>query len=235
MELIPGMLQGIIRVLISYPFDYVRTNLQSRQNQSLYSYIHSSQLSLKNAYRGCTLQLISVPIDRSIQFLLFERFIKKYSIITASMASSLLSSVYSVPINFLSTRIVSSHLSLTVASLREFMNSKQYYTGYSADLLKSFVGATLYTSIYGSLRLLPKEYHNYFAFGVASSIGSWCVIYPLDTIRVLRQTTKHSYADILKNTPIKKLYIGFSIILARSVPSAGCGMYVYEKSRELLC
>jgi len=235
MDLIPGFLQGLTRVLISYPFDYVRTNLQSRQNQSIYSYIHANHISFKDAYRGCTLQLVSVPIDRSIQFLLFERFLKKYSVVTASIASSLLSSIYSVPINFLSTRIISTHATLTVASVIDFIKSKQYYTGYNVDLLKSFLGATLYTSIYGSLRLqIPKEHHNYFAFGVAASIGSWCVIYPFDTIRVLKQTTSLSYTDILKKTPLKNFYTGFSIILARSIPSAGCGMLVYEKSRELL-
>ena len=66
MEFIPGYLQGLTRVIISYPFDYVRTNVQSQNNESIHSYIKNNKLSIKDAYRGCTLQLVSVPIDRSV-------------------------------------------------------------------------------------------------------------------------------------------------------------------------
>jgi hypothetical protein len=237
MELIPGFLQGVTRVLISYPFDYVRTNLQTKNVQStgLFNYVKNHNLSLRDAYRGCSIMLVSVPIDRSIQFLLFERFLKNHSVFTSSIVSSLISSVYSVPMNFMSTLIITQHKSFTKESLWKFVNDKKYYTGYGADLGKSFAGSVLYTSIYGSLRQsIPKEQHNYFVFGVASSIGSWCFIYPLDTIRVLKQTSQLSYLDILKTTPIHKFYSGFSIILMRSIPSAGFGMLVYEKSRQLL-
>ena len=235
MEFIPGYLQGLTRVIISYPFDYVRTNVQSQNNESIHSYIKNNKLSIKDAYRGCTLQLVSVPIDRSIQFLIFERYIKTNSIIVSSVMSSLISSVYSVPVNFLSTIIITKHASLTRNSLYDFIKGKAHYTGFSADLSKSFLGAVLYTSIYGYLRKsIHKDNHNYFGFGVLSSIGSWCAIYPIDTIRVIKQTSIISYPQIIKTTPIRKLYTGFSIILMRSVPSAGCGMFVYETSRKLL-
>jgi hypothetical protein len=235
MELIPGFLQGVTRVIISYPFDYIRTNIQTQKNTSIAQYIKQHNLSLKDAYRGCTLQLVSVPIDRSIQFFLFERFLKKYSVLTSSITSSIISSIYSVPINLLSTIIIAKNQSFTKASIINFIKDKKYYTGYGADLSKSFLGAVLYTTIYGNLRQsISKENHNYFIFGVLSSIGSWCFIYPFDTIRVIKQTSSLSYIDIIKTTPTRNLYAGFSIVLMRSMPSAGIGMLVYEKSRQLL-
>jgi len=235
MELIPGFLQGIIRVLISYPFDYIRTNLQSQKYSSIRSYIQNSKLSIKDAYRGCTLPLITVPVDRSIQFFLFERLSKYNSVITSSIISSFVSSIYSVPMNYLSTKIITKHSTLSFNTITSFIKEKHHYTGFMPDFTKSFLGAVLYTSIYGTLRKqFDKKDHNYFLFGILSSIGSWSVIYPLDTIRVIKQSSIKDYKTILKITPLKKLYAGFSIILMRSVPSAGCGMMVYEKSKELL-
>jgi len=235
MELIPGFLQGITRVLISYPFDYIRTNIQSQENISIQSYIYRNKLSIKDAYRGCTLPLITIPIDRSIQFLLFERLSKNNSILLSSIASSCISSIYSVPINYLSTRIITNHVSLTRDTVRSFIKDANHYNGFRADLTKSFIGSVMYTYIYGSLRkTIVEEHHNYFLFGVLSSIGSWCVIYPIDTIRVIKQTSVLNYYNIIKGTPFRNLYAGFSIILARSIPSAGCGMVVYERSKQFL-
>jgi len=235
MELVPGFLQGITRVLISYPFDYVRTHLQAQNGSSIRSYIKRHNLTIRGAYRGCSLQLVSVPVDRSIQFLLFERVSIYQPILVASVASSLISSIYSVPMNYLTTRIINSHSSLSLTAVKRFIKDKTYYTGFSADITKSFLGSVLYTTTYGSLRRhIHIDTHNYFMFGVISSIASWSVIYPFDTLRVIKQTTPLDYYSIIRTTPFRNLYAGFSIILLRSIPSAGCGMMVYEKSRKLL-
>jgi hypothetical protein len=73
MEFIPGFLQGLTRVIISYPFDYIRTNIQTQEYKNIFSYLYQKKLTVKDAYRGCSIQLLSVPIDRSIQFYLFEK------------------------------------------------------------------------------------------------------------------------------------------------------------------
>jgi hypothetical protein len=235
MEFIPGFLQGLTRVLISYPFDYIRTNIQTQEYKNIFSYIYQKKLTVKDAYRGCSIQVISVPIDRSIQFYLFEKISKNNSIFIASISSSIISSIYSVPINFLTTQIITSHSALSFKNMQQFLKNKTQYTGFIPDLSKSLIGSILYTSSYGYLRqLIDKERHNYFIFGIIASISSWSVIYPLDTLRVIKQTTNYSYKDIIKITTFKQYYSGFSIILIRSVPSAGAGMLVYENSRQLL-
>jgi hypothetical protein len=235
MELIPGFLQGLTRVLISYPFDYIRTNIQTQEYKNIFSYICQKKLTVKDAYRGCSIQVISVPIDRSIQFYLFEKISKNNPIFIASIGSSIISSIYSVPINFLTTQIITNHSSLSFNHIRKFLKNNTHYTGFIPDLSKSLIGSILYTLSYGYLRqLIDKERHNYFIFGIISSISSWLVIYPLDTLRVIKQRTNYSYKDIIKITTFKQYYSGFSIILMRSVPSAGAGMLVYEKSRQLL-
>lgn len=228
MDLLPGFLQGLTRVVISYPFDYIRTNIQTQNHLSIQTYIKLNNITFKNAYRGCSLQLVSVPIERSIQFFLFEHFLKNYSVFESSIISSLMSSIYSVPVNLLTTKIVTKNCSLTYDSIYKFVINKKYYTGYVADFSKTFYGAVIYTTLYGNLRQhINKNNHNYFLFGVISGIGCWCCIYPFDTLRVIKQTSNKSYTDIIKNISFIKLYVGFSLVLARSIPSAGCGMYVY--------
>ena len=235
MDLIPGFLQGITRVLISYPFDYIRTNIQTQEYKNIISYIYQKKLTVKDAYRGCTIQLVSIPIDRSIQFYLFEKISKNNPIYIASISSSILSSIYSVPMNFLTTQVITGHSALSFKNIQQFLKNKNQYTGFTADLSKSLIGSILYTSSYGYLRkLIDKERHNYFIFGIIASISSWSVIYPLDTLRVIKQTTNYSYKEIIKMTTFKQYYSGFSIILMRSVPSAGAGMFVYEKSKQFL-
>jgi hypothetical protein len=235
MEFIPGFLQGLTRVIISYPFDYIRTNIQTQEYKNIFSYLYQKKLTVKDAYRGCSIQLLSVPIDRSIQFYLFEKISKNNPIFIASISSSIISSIYSVPINFLTTHIITSHSSLSFKHIQQFLKNKTYYTGFTPELSRSLIGSILYTSSYGYLRqLIDKEKHNYFIFGIIASISSWLVIYPLDTLRVIKQTTNYPYKDIIKTTSFKQYYSGFSIILMRSIPSAGAGMIVYEKSRQLL-
>ena len=233
MDLIPGFLQGVTRVIISYPFDYIRTHAQTQKYESFQDIIKKNKLiKLRDVYRGCHIPLITVPLDRALQFYIFERLKKSYTTVVSSTAASLFSMIYSVPSNYLSTLVITNN-NKTV--FRDFLTSKRYYKGLYPELVKNFLGAFAYTSTYGLLRdNIPLEKHNYFLFGVCSSISSWLVIYPLDTLRVLRQTSNYDYITIMKKNPIKNLYKGLSIVLLRSVPSAGCGMFVYERSRQLL-
>ena len=62
----------------------------------------------------------------------------------------------------------------------------------------------------------------------------WSCVYPVDTLRVLKQTTEKSYIEILKSTRIKNYYKGIPIVILRSVPSSGLGMVSYEYSRKVI-
>jgi hypothetical protein len=231
MELLPGFAQGLTRVLISYPFDYVRTNMQTQRYSSLNDFFSRTNLSLRGAYRGCTLPLVTVPIDRSVHFLIFERLKKDHGVFVSSLASSLISCIYSVPVTLLNTLIITRN----TQTIKEFLQSRDYYKGLYPDIAKNYTGTVLYGTIYGSLRTyIPKDQHNYFLFGVISGIGSWSVIYPLDTLRVLKQIDTRSYYEIIRSTSVRHFYSGFPLILLRTIPSAGFGMMVYEFTRKQL-
>lgn len=236
MDLIPGFIQGIVRVLVSYPFDYIRTNIQSQQYKSGYEFIKHVKLSPIKAYNGVSIPLCTVPFDRAINFYIYEKCKKRnISSIFSSIIAASLCSVYFVPLNFFSTKLVLSNSSVkdTFKSFKQF-RSLQFYKGFTPDIIRSMSSSILFMSCYGILRdNTPTEKHNYMLFGVCSSIFSWIFTYPLDTLRILKQNSSESYLNLISNH-YKHSYKGFSYILIRSIPSAGAGMSAYEYTKKSL-
>jgi hypothetical protein len=230
MEFLPGYVQGIVRVIVSYPFDYIRTNIQSKNASSIQSFF--KERTLKSMYRGVSLPLFIVPIDRSLSFFVFETLKKKeMTNLTSSIISTSISSIYNIPINFLSTKIITS--SSTIKDVFDsFRKGKTFYKGSLPEISRAFISSTIFLTVYGRLRDLPNEYHNYVIFGMLSSLSSWVFTYPFDTMKVLKQTRNESYLKIIKHDT-KHLYKGFSLILLRALPSAGLGMYAYEYTKNL--
>jgi hypothetical protein len=229
LSLIPGFVQGTVRVLISYPFDYIRTNLQTQQYISIRDFYKRNDMTISKLYRGLYIPLLTVPIDRAIQFYIFEWCNKnKYTTIQSSLMATSISSIYSIPVNYLQTIVMAKNTKISFKSIS--------YKGLYSDISRSFLSSFFYLSIYGKLReLVPKEKHNYFLFGIAASTGMWSLVYPIDTIRVLKQTSNLSYLDIIKNNNnIVKLYRGYPLVLLRSLPSSGFGMMSYEYSKTLI-
>ena len=228
-DLLPGFIQGLVRVIVSYPFDYIRTNIQTQQYTSITDFYKNNNMSLTKLYKGLSVPLLTVPIDRAVQFYIFEECNRrKFTTSQSSFIATLISSIYSVPINYLQTRIMTEKSEVNkIKTLR--------YKGFYSDLSRNFLSSFLYLGIYGELRKrIPKENHNYFLFGVTTSTLMWSIVYPLDTIRVLKQTSDSSYIKIIKNTSIKNYYRGLPLVIVRSIPSSGFGMMSYEFTRNLI-
>lgn len=215
-QFLPGFIQGIVRVCISYPFDYIRTNLQVNKP------FHSIQL--RDVYKGVAVPLTTVPIDRAIQFYLFETLKQTHSNLYASILTSCATSIYSVPINYLQTRIMLNH-------------TKQLsYRGYTADFLRGLFSTSIYLSTYGYVREQFKTTSPFFLGSIASTC-MWTVVYPLDTIRVKKQASlaiENTYQTILKQTSMRELYRGYPLVILRSFPSSGFGMMAYEYTRAYI-
>ena len=226
-DFLPGFVQGFSRVLISYPFDYIRTHMQSNPDAPWKSLAIG-----KKIYRGVSVPLLIVPFDRAIQFGIFEHLNKRhYSMLSTSLFATLFSSIYSVPANFLQTKIVlNKDAKINIKNIS--------FVGYGADTVRGLLSSFTYLFSYGILREeVPKEQHNYVLFGIAANCITWSIAYPLDTLRVLKQSTVPtcSYMQLVrKYWKGGRLYKGLPLVLVRSVPSAGIGMYVYEKTRHYL-
>ena len=244
-KLLPGFLQGLTRVTISYPFDVIKTNMQKLNyyttKDTIFNNIKTDPFKL---YRGSSLSYCSVSIERSIQFYLLEKLNKKYNPYINSFIVSIFSSIYSIPIQYLTTNIAVSKDKIT--NIRLYINSlyknkTNFYKGYILETCKGQLGSTLFGGSYYMLRNKFGD-KTWFSpiYGGISGLIVWSIIFPLDTIRTEYQTITDkniTIKDILiqkKRIGIRSLYRGITPVFIRTIPSASIGMYVYEQSRAYL-
>jgi len=226
---IPGYLQGITRVCISYPFDYIRIKLQSNQEKNTYDAI---QKHYKGSLRGLFIPLISVPIDRGITFAMYENIKTEYnSPLLASILPSIISNIYMLPINSINSNyIYNTTLNFKNTILHNL--NKNIYNGFNIEILRNTLSSFLFLYSYN---FYSKYFDSTFCNGTLASLTMWSVVYPLDTIKTNKFIFKHkTYTQILRTFNITMLYKGISLVYLRALPSAGGGMYIYEKVKKVI-
>ena len=222
-NLIPGFFQGITRVCISYPFDYIRLNLQTNKDNSIKN---SFKKNYKQLYRGLFFPLLSVPIDRAITFYTYEKIKEKEcSPFVASIIPSMISNIYMTPINLLNSNYIY-HNKLNLKNIFKNNFDKKIYSGFNIEVLRNSLSSFLFLYSYN---YYDKYFDNSFLNGTLSSITMWTILYPLDTIKANKFFFKKSYFDIIKFNSLRNMYKGISMVYLRAFPSAGLGMFVYEK------
>jgi hypothetical protein len=243
MDFIPGYLQGTTRVLISHPFDYVRIYLQSNQSSSIKDFFKNH--SYKNLYRGVSIPLLIVPIDRSIQFKSYEFLNKYYNPFISGALCGIISSIFSLPSNFLCNNYI---LKENKNNLRAFIKEelskyndiKKLIFGYKPELIRSILGSSIYLGVYGNLRnIFGSDNYQPIINSMVAGLSVWTITYPLETLKVEQQVNnnkniKDIYNDRIKRYGFFNLWKGILPIYIRTIPSSVIGMIVYEKSRKLL-
>jgi hypothetical protein len=245
MNLVPGFVQGIVRVGISYPFDSVKTYMQKgiyKSTLSAFKGIIGTDIRI--LYRGSSLVFTIVPIDRSIQYFFAEKLNKKYNPFMTGIIMGIGSSIYSVPLQFITTNAIltSKNNYVGIIDFVRKMDYKKFYRGYTLELPRSILGTAGYLGTYMFLRdNVDPKYKLYISpfLGSFASITSWMLIFPLDTVRTERQTTMDKTIwNIIKDKyhikGIRGFYLGITPVIARSIPSASCGMLAYEYTKKLL-
>jgi hypothetical protein len=243
MDLLPGYVQGITRVMISYPFDYVRTNIQAK-NIPLRQYLKSLP-SYKLLYSGVSIPLVTVPIDRAISFKLYESLIEqKVSPYVAGGICGITSSFINQPFNYVINNYITrstinnpdNHANGLFTYVRNSIKPRDLFIGFRTELIKSTLASGIYLGVYGHIR---REYGTdkwiTIANAALSSIVLWTIIYPLETKKVLQQTrNEQRILNVLKaeNYKIYKLWRGVGIMYVRNIPSSVAGMLVYEQVKK---
>jgi len=226
LDYLPGFIQGITRVLISYPFDYFRIFKQTNININFIKEIKQFKF-----YRGIGFPLVSVPVDRAITFNIYEKLKKeKYSTIECSFYPSIVSSIYMTPINLINTN----YIYLKTKKINEVLNdnfNKHIFRGFSIEILRNNLSSMVYLYTY---KKLSDNFNNPFINGSISSFTLWTLFYPLDTIKVRKFINNKTYFDIIKESSFKGLYSGIGLVYLRTIPSAGLGMLFYENSKKYI-
>ncbi len=240
-QLIPGFLQGITRVTISYPFDVIKTNMQKlyfkTTKETLSNIVKTDPFKL---YRGSSLSYCSVGVERSVQFYLLEKMNKKYNPYINSFIVSIFSSIYNIPVQYLTTNIAISEnkvkdIGQYIKTL--YKNKTNFYRGYLIEMIRGQLGSTLFMGSYYFLRNNIGEQTTFSPiYGGISGLIVWSIIFPLDTIRTEYQTENKTIKKIIneRKKNIRNLYRGITPVFIRTIPSASLGMYVYEKSRNYI-
>ncbi len=239
-QFLPGLMQGITRVSISYPFDVLKVNMQKMVYKTTYSsFKNIIKTDPAKLYRGSLLSYSSVSIERSIQFYILEKYTSQYNPYICGAAVSLFSSIYNVPISYLTTSIA---LQNNRTSLKQYLYNiykagNNIYKGYLLETCKNQLGSTLFLGSYYQIRKVCGNNLNLSPFyGALSGLTVWAVIFPIDTLRTEYQTSntpiKNIIAQRIKDYGIRSFYKGITPIIIRTIPSSSLGMYVYEYVRK---
>jgi hypothetical protein len=242
MDLIPGFIQGITRVSISYPFDYIKTHLQMNKSNSIKEFIKKN--SIKNMYRGISIPLCIIPIDRAIQFKIYENLNKSINPFYSGLICGITSSCINLPLNTISNNYI---LNEKETNLKRYIhktfynkNLKFFFYGYKPELIRSMLSTSIYLGMYGNLR---NKYGNSNKQCIINSsisgISLWTIVYPFETLKIEQQTNNNEKITKIinrrvNNFGILNLWKGILPIYIRILPSSILGMLAYENARNYL-
>jgi solute carrier family 25 carnitine/acylcarnitine transporter 20/29 len=240
--LIPGFLQGITRVTISYPADVVKVQMQkliyTKLSTAIRTIVTTDPFKL---YRGSSIAYATIGIGRSIEFYFLEQLNKHHNPFVSSFAVSIITSLYNVPMQFITTNIALQKKEgfNLFKYLKSLVNNKvNVLRGFFIETPKSILGSTIYLGTYMTLR---KQYNNVYMspfLGGFSSVILWIIIFPIDTIKTLYQTENTKLFTLIKTRykmrGLASFYTGITPVLLRAIPSASAGMFVYESTKKWL-
>jgi hypothetical protein len=241
MELLPGFIQGITRVLISYPFDTIKIHMQKNNKNMIETCKLLYQLDKKIFYRCSYISFICVPFDRSIQYFFMEKYNKQYNPFIISFSISLFSIIYILPLQYITNNALLHKNNFKIYNFVKNIEIKKIYNGLNIELSRNILATSIYSGSYFFLRNNYNKNNNIIissCIGVFSNLLCWTIIYPLDTIKIYKQTTTLTYPNIISEFLKKKNYLhiyrGILPVYIRTVPSAFFGMFAYEYTKKLI-
>jgi len=201
-KIIPGFSMGIVRAIISHPFEMMKLKSQINQKHNFFN----------NLFKGMHYSVITNAFERGIQFGLYEKFkLNDNNLISASKAS-IVSTSLSFPYNIILLRNVIMKSSLKIPN-------NIFYKSLCLEYSRNLSGSILFLSSYNYLKEkdIPIIYR-----APLSSCFVWSLTYPIDSYKNILLSQQN---DIIN---IKRLYKGIQYPLMRSIPSSIAGFYVYE-------
>lgn len=230
MDYINGGIGGICGVLISHPFDTLKTRSQNNIKTTWQS--KSKFKLLLSLYRGIVPPLISVGLEKAIVFGTFETS-KRFFISSLNLENNVLNLMSGGVAGFTASFIVTplERMKILLQSNKNLDISRRYlFKGLSATFFRETPGFAIYFTVYEYLkRKFYTEHGNEitpyasFLFGGLSGMISWIPIYPPDRVKTIMQTNKNSkLIDVIKyiyvSDGLRGFYKGFHFSLMRAIP-----------------
>ena len=194
---------GVVRAIISHPFEIMKIKSQINQNEYFY----------KNLFQGLKYSIFSNALERGIQFGLYEKFKLNDGNIISSAKSSLISTTITIPYNIILLRNIIMKSSIIIPQ-------NIFYKSICLEYSRNLLGSVLFLSSYN----YQKEHEIPIIIRAPiSSCFVWILTYPIDSYKnILLSNQQNEKINLIR------LYKGIQYPLLRSLPSSIIGFYVYE-------
>lgn len=213
-----GGLAGMVGLILSHPFDTIKTYIQKGSRPPNYS--------MKTLYRGVGAPLVGVSLEKAVVFGTYhntQNYIQ--SIAISGALAGLTASLIVTPVDRI--KIL---LQINQNRLEHIPNIRYIYQGLTVTFTREMPGFAIYFTVYDFLK--RTFYTNKkittpsaFIFGALSGLTAWCFIYPQDCIKTRIQAMEHHnktyltlIKDIYKIGGLGYFYKGFSLALLRALP-----------------
>lgn len=240
MDFLPGFFQGITRVLVSHPFDYVKLYLQTNKYVSVKDFFKNNKVS--SLYRGVGIPLLTVPIDRAIQFRIFESLNNyKLNPFLSGSICGIVSVIFTLPSSYVCNNYILNNKEKSILKFTKKIIKQplQLYNGIKPEILRSSIGTSIYLGTYGKMReFYGNNLYQSIINGAIAGWSVWTITYPIDTIKVEQQLKNEKIINIIRyrlsNYGVFNFWKGITPIYVRTLPSSILGMVVYEEIKKLV-
>jgi len=199
-----GGISGMFGILVSHPFDTVKTHIQNGNT------LKTFKPTIKNCYRGLSIPLFGVGVEKSIVFGTYNFVLNKTDCIPLSGAVA----------GFTASLIVSPYERLKILKqnsqkviLKDILNMSFLFKGLGVTFTREVPGFAIYFSVYEKLKNDNFTKYNKeitgassFLYGGLSGAVAWCFIYKQDKIKTIIQSNINNnslYSD--KNSKINNI------------------------------
>lgn len=235
---VSGMVGGGSGILMSHPFDTVKTYHQSHSTKSIIEAVYkivrgAGPLSL---YRGVIPPFFGMGLEKAIVFGVQDNFAKNNLIDNYYLNTFISGIVAGVSCAIVVTPVekfkigMQNGLSFSEVYQKNIkaptigLSLKNLYYGLPSTLLREGPGFGVYFTTYNFLKRNTEVFTplHAMAYGAFSGATAWACMYPSDPIKTIQQSKnlpfKSAVNQIYSKYGIPGFYRGFHIALGRAIP-----------------
>lgn len=219
---INGGLSGFVGIIISHPFDTIKTNIQNGKDYKLL--FKNNKIQFKDLYRGILPPLLGVGFEKCIVFGIYKNIFNylKNKDINDFYNNLISGGLAGFSASFIVTPFEKIKIQLQTNT---FVSTKNLFNGLNATFTREVPGFAIYFSTYNYLKSNKKlSFYQSFIYGGLSGGFAWFFIYPQDMIKsqIQVQNENKQIYQIIKQIYYKNglfgFYKGFHLSLLRSIP-----------------
>jgi len=256
-NVIGAITQASLVTIVGYPFDLVKTKLQTNKNLFPIKCLKDiiKQGGMKNLYRGSAMPWVSHMIKRPIQYPLSEYlqltlkkngYVSSYYNYMIGGISGIYGSIIGTPLQVVKVSIQTQYNTKNSFEYikHNFKNNgfRGFYRGFMATATKDFMFGSCFIGTYYTLRdIIGNDiWWKTFISGSMAQSFTWSLLIPTDFIKtsIQKSETKITIRDIIKTNynkyGLRVFWKGVIPACIRTIPVSGIGMVGYETVRRYL-